>query len=93
MTRCRWFALCDEPAAGTVQHPVLDPVPTCKRCADRLELELEPYEPESFVCREGHWHDGVRGSDGSKCPEERVSDLVAAGMEYGAAVEAVFGGV
>lgn len=29
---CQWFALCDEPAAYMVSHPVLDWVPTCDRC-------------------------------------------------------------
>ncbi len=47
-----------------------------------------------FVCREGHWHDGTvlgrDGSDGEKCPEERVSDLVAKGVEYDEAVDKVY---
>jgi hypothetical protein len=41
MNTCEWFALCDRPAAGVVHHPVLSPVPTCQRCADRLGLELD----------------------------------------------------
>jgi len=40
---CRWFALCDHPAAGTVAHPILGPVPTCTRCTNRLGLALVPY--------------------------------------------------
>ena len=47
--------------------------------------------PTEFTCREGHWHDGVRGYDGDKCPEEQVSDLMARGMDYEAAVEKVYG--
>lgn len=35
---CEWFALCDKPAAGNVAHPILGSVPTCQRCADRMEL-------------------------------------------------------
>lgn len=37
---CEWFLLCVRPAAGVVAHPVLGDVPTCRECADRLELEL-----------------------------------------------------
>lgn len=37
---CNWFALCPNPADGRVDHPVLGAVPTCKRCADKLGLEL-----------------------------------------------------
>lgn len=38
--RCEWYALCPNPADGTVKHPVLGDVPTCQRCADRFELPL-----------------------------------------------------
>lgn len=38
--RCRWFAGCTNPAEGTVAHPVLGDVPTCRRCASKLDLEL-----------------------------------------------------
>lgn len=38
---CEWFALCDHPADGAVWHPVLGYVPTCLRCADRLDLDIE----------------------------------------------------
>lgn len=38
--RCEWYALCPNPADGTVKHPVLGDVPTCQRCADRFELLL-----------------------------------------------------
>ena len=37
---CEWFATCDYPAIGTVEHPVLGAVPTCGRCADKLDLEV-----------------------------------------------------
>jgi len=37
---CAWYALCDQPAAGLVAHPVLGAVPTCSSCAARHELEL-----------------------------------------------------
>lgn len=30
---CEWFALCENPATGTIDHPILGPVPTCDRCA------------------------------------------------------------
>jgi len=35
---CEWFALCEEPAALLVPHPVLGVVPTCSRCAARFDL-------------------------------------------------------
>lgn len=41
MPTCDWFALCTNTADGHVAHPVLGKVPTCKRCADRLDLTLE----------------------------------------------------
>lgn len=37
---CEWYALCDQEAAGTVDHPALGAVPTCHRCAKKHELEL-----------------------------------------------------
>lgn len=40
---CMWYALCTNPAEGTVEHPILDPVPTCRRCATRHGLPLEPF--------------------------------------------------
>jgi hypothetical protein len=43
MTLCRVFALCDRPAVGTIDHSILGRVPSCQRCADRLEQELTPY--------------------------------------------------
>jgi len=43
MSRCEWFALCDHEADGTVSHPILGAVPTCQRCADRLDLHLVPW--------------------------------------------------
>lgn len=39
---CEWFALCTNDADGLVWHPVLGDVPTCQRCADKLDLELKP---------------------------------------------------
>jgi hypothetical protein len=33
---CEWFALCANPAEGLLPHPVLDWVPTCSRCADKI---------------------------------------------------------
>ena len=36
---CSWFAFCDNPATVLVPHPVLDDVPTCQRCADRVKAE------------------------------------------------------
>jgi hypothetical protein len=38
---CQWFLRCDRVADGTVDHPVLGPVPTCNRCAEVLSLSLE----------------------------------------------------
>lgn len=38
---CDWFALCPNPSDGTVHHPILGDVPTCERCAHKLELKLE----------------------------------------------------
>lgn len=44
---CDWFLLCENPPDGMVAHPVLGEVPTCRRCAERLDLDLEvPCEPE-----------------------------------------------
>ena len=37
---CGWFALCLNTADGYVPHPVLGPVPTCRDCADKCELDL-----------------------------------------------------
>ena len=41
---CHWYALCDRPAAGIVEHPILGDVPTCGRCADRHDLTLVEVE-------------------------------------------------
>ena len=46
---CEWFLLCENEADGTVHHPFIGWVPTCKRCADKLGLKLEPEVP-SEVC-------------------------------------------
>jgi hypothetical protein len=40
---CEWFALCDREADGIVGHPVLGWVPTCQRCAAKLDLELRAF--------------------------------------------------
>lgn len=29
---CEWFAMCANPAVGTVAHPIMGEVPTCQRC-------------------------------------------------------------
>lgn len=39
--RCMYFLLCDRQADGVVQHPTEGPVPTCRRCANKLDLTLE----------------------------------------------------
>ena len=38
MSTCQWFALCDNEAHGTVEHPVLGLVACCDRCARRFNL-------------------------------------------------------
>jgi hypothetical protein len=49
---CRYFALCDHWAVGTVKNPVLGEVPVCQRCLDKMnrigpgELEFTPYVPQ-----------------------------------------------
>lgn len=40
--RCEWFAGCLRPAAGTVPHPILRQVPTCRACAEAFDLDLTP---------------------------------------------------
>lgn len=37
---CRWYLLCDNAADGVVAHPILEYVPTCKRCAAKHDLDL-----------------------------------------------------
>lgn len=34
---CEQYALCENDAAYLVPHPVLGAVPTCERCAERVE--------------------------------------------------------
>lgn len=40
---CRYYALCNYQADGTTAHPILGPVPTCQRCADKHALTLTPF--------------------------------------------------
>lgn len=44
-TPCRYFALCENEAVGTVPNPALGLVPCCQRCADRVGVsdELVPF--------------------------------------------------
>lgn len=37
--RCQWFAWCDRIAVTLVSHPILEDVPACPRCADRVRRE------------------------------------------------------
>lgn len=41
---CEMFALCANDATGVVAHPILEYVPSCQRCADRLDGILIPAE-------------------------------------------------
>lgn len=34
---CEWFASCDNAAVIHIQHPILGAVPSCQRCADKVE--------------------------------------------------------
>jgi hypothetical protein len=60
---CQWFALCDNSADGVVKHPILGNVPTCKRCADKLDLVLlyDPINPNPDLLPEPEdadcWHE------------------------------------
>lgn len=45
---CQWFARCDRPAVGVVDHPMLGDVPCCQQCADKLELNLRVITDPSF---------------------------------------------
>jgi hypothetical protein len=55
MARCEWFALCENEATKLIPHPILPDVPTCDRCAKRVEWGREPVEPvgrdQSPKCR------------------------------------------
>lgn len=35
--RCQWWALCENPATGTMAHPVLGQVPICDRCRAKVQ--------------------------------------------------------
>lgn len=45
---CEWFAFCTRESSGVVEHPILGDVPTCERCANKLDLDLLRY------CIQGH---------------------------------------
>jgi hypothetical protein len=40
LVTCEYFALCVNEADGTVTHPILGQVPTCRRCAEKMEKVL-----------------------------------------------------
>lgn len=40
---CEYFLGCTNAAAGTTEHPVLAPVPTCERCAAIFDLRIQPF--------------------------------------------------
>lgn len=33
---CQYFALCTNPAIGTLPNPIIGDVPTCRRCAEKM---------------------------------------------------------
>lgn len=43
---CAWFARCSSPTTTALEHPVLGPVPCCKRCAGFTSSQdkLQPFE-------------------------------------------------
>lgn len=38
---CDWFAACEQPSAGIVEHPILGDVEVCTDCARKLDLNLQ----------------------------------------------------
>lgn len=42
--KCEWFLLCENEAIGVSPHPVLEFVPVCRRCADKLDLKVYEWE-------------------------------------------------
>lgn len=38
-TTCEFFALCDNDATHIYHHPILDEVPACERCLDRVGID------------------------------------------------------
>ena len=46
---CEWFLMCENQANGVVGHAVLGLVPTCRRCADKLDLDLLPVDEISCI--------------------------------------------
>lgn len=47
--QCQYFLLCDRPAVGTIDNPFLGPVPSCERCATRMEQKLTRYPDPHLV--------------------------------------------
>jgi hypothetical protein len=35
---CEYFLMCDNPTLMVVDHPILDKVPCCTRCADKMDI-------------------------------------------------------
>ena len=48
-TPCEYFAACHRAAEGTVSHPVLGAVPSCRRCADAVGATLSPSTDQFFA--------------------------------------------
>lgn len=59
---CQWFLKCTNEAHGDVAHPVLNHVPTCLRCADKLGLEFEVVYEDPGVREPSVDHGGRAGS-------------------------------
>lgn len=38
---CEWYAMCFNPAVGTVSHPIIGSVPVCQPCRDKHDLTWE----------------------------------------------------
>ena len=49
--KCKYFAMCDHDAIGTLPNPVLGPVPVCKRCANQVGAvdKIEDFTPELII--------------------------------------------
>lgn len=63
---CDWFLLCENDPVGTVRHPVLGEVPTCRECADRHDLTFSGEDSTGFrgFCMEPEcvWSSNARSS-------------------------------